>query len=318
MTEIILQKMEETSDQLKMQEDYYQSILNILDDSHLEKEELQQLQQASLNILKDFEEERERLEQTHRAVINILDDIEAAYQKEKQEKIILEITLKENKELDAFCYSVSHDLQAPLRAISGFAQIVVEDYSKQLDSEGQRYLRLIQENSYLMSQLIRDLLEFSHLGRQEINLTAINMDHLAKEVYEDLKSQTPDRTILFKLNFLPEAFGDLSMIRQVFVNLLSNALKFTEHREVTVIEMGYRQEGKEGVYYIKDNGVGFDMRYVDKLFGVFQRLHSVEEFKGTGIGLALVNRIITRHKGRTWAEGTVNQGACFYFTLYRS
>lgn len=286
-----LPQIEETVGLSDEQADYYRAVLNILEDFNLEKENAHRLQSAMLNILDDVETERQRVEQSKR-------QLEAA-----------------NKELEAFAYSVSHDLQAPLRAINGFSQIVVDDYSAKVDAEGQRYLKLIQDNANLMGHLIRDLLSFSRLGRQQMAKAEIDMEKLAKEVYEDLKAQLPDRQVQFTLGPLPPAMGDLSMVRQVFVNLFSNALKFTSIREVAVIEVGYRREGDEGIYYVKDNGAGFDMRYVDKLFGVFQRLHTVEEFEGTGIGLALVKRIVTRHGGRIWAEGVVNQGACFSFTL---
>ncbi len=220
-----------------------------------------------------------------------------------------------NKELEAFAYSVSHDLQAPLRAISGFSQIIVEDHSSQLNDEIRRYLKLIQDNSHLMGRLIQDLLAFSRLGRQRIIKSKIRMEKLVQEVFDGLITQVSDRKIDFQLSSLPDAVGDPSMIRQVFVNLLSNALKFTKYLEVARIEVGYRLEKDEIIYYVKDNGAGFDRKYVDQLFRVFQRLHTTQEFEGTGIGLALVKRIIVRHHGRIWAEGNTNQGACFSFTI---
>lgn len=273
---------------------------------------LDEYNKALLNILEDFNVEKERSMDFQAALMNILEDVELQRQKTEEAKLLLEAA---NKELEAFSYSVSHDLQAPLRAINGFSQIIVEDYGSSLDSEGQRYLKLIQENSRFMGQLIQDLLSFSRLGRREISMDEINMEQLAKEVFENLLEQNPGRKVQFNLDHLPIAWGDPSMIRQVFTNLLSNALKFTRNCEIAKIDVGYRKEGKEVIYFIKDNGAGFDMRYVDKLFGVFQRLHTTEEFEGTGIGLALVKRIITRHGGRVWGEGAINQGACFYFTL---
>jgi len=233
-------------------------------------------------------------------------------QRVEEAKRLLEIA---NKELEAFSYSVSHDLQAPLRAINGFAQALTEDYSSKLDAEGLRFLNLIKENSHFMGLLIQDLLAFSRLGRQQMIRTKIDMEELVKTVYEELRVQSPDRVVQLNLDSLPYALGDPSMMRQVIVNLLTNALKFTRHRKEAIIEVGYRQIGKEGVYYVKDNGAGFDMKYVDKLFRVFERLHTIEEFEGTGIGLALVKRIINRHGGRVRAEGAIDQGACFYFTL---
>jgi PAS domain S-box-containing protein len=220
-----------------------------------------------------------------------------------------------NKELEAFSYSVSHDLRAPLRAIDGFSRVILEDYTDKLDDEGKRYLNIIESNTKKMGQLIDDLLVFSRLGRQEIRVSEMNMGKLAKAISEELKLAVPERKLKFTINTLIPAQGDQAMIRQVFVNLLSNAVKFTRPKENSVIEVGGANEGDENIYFVKDNGVGFDMQYVNKLFGVFQRLHSAEEFEGTGVGLAIVQRIIHRHGGRVWAEGRVNEGATFYFSL---
>jgi two-component system sensor kinase len=222
-----------------------------------------------------------------------------------------------NKELEAFSYSVSHDLRAPLRAIDGFSRVILEDYTDKLDDEGKRYLNIIGSNTKKMGQLIDDLLVFSRLGRQEIRVSEMDMGELAKAVSDELKLIIPERKIHFTIKPLSPIHGDQAMIRQVFVNLLSNAVKFTRPKENATIEVGGEREGNENIYYVKDNGVGFDMQYVNKLFGVFQRLHSSEEFEGTGVGLAIVQRIIHRHGGRVWAEGKVGEGATFYFTLPR-
>jgi PAS domain S-box-containing protein len=222
-----------------------------------------------------------------------------------------------NKELEAFSYSVSHDLRAPLRAIDGFSRVILEDYTDKLDDEGKRYLNIIESNTKKMGQLIDDLLAFSRLGRQEIRVSEMDMRKLAKSVSEELKLAVPERKLNITINTLIPAQGDQAMVRQVFVNLLSNAVKFTRPRDTAFIEINGSGEGNENVYSVKDNGVGFDMQYVNKLFGVFQRLHSSEEFEGTGVGLAIVQRIIHRHGGRVWAEGKVNEGATFYFTLPR-
>jgi two-component system sensor kinase len=200
-----------------------------------------------------------------------------------------------------------------LRAVSGFAQAVVEDYAPRLDNEGKRYLGLIQENAHKMGKLIDDLLTFSRLGRQHIKYSNINMDNLARTVFAELAGQISNSRI--EVRKPPPARGDEAMIRQVLANLLGNAVKFTRNRQDPLIEFGYLPDVKGGAYYVRDNGVGFDMKYVDKLFGVFQRLHSASEFEGTGVGLALVHRIITRHGGDIWAEGRVDEGATFYFTL---
>jgi len=245
---------------------------------------------------------------------------EAALQKAHDE---LEIRVAErtaelkaaNKELEAFSYSVSHDLRTPLRAIDGFSQILLEDYPDKLDREGRRVLDVIRDNTGRMGKLIDDLLTFSRLGRKGMEKKEINMEKLAKDVFEQLKDTAAQRKLKMKINALPPARGDESLIREVLQNLLSNAIKFTKDEDTSLIEVGGKVEDKENIYYVKDNGVGFDMKYVDKLFGVFQRLHSQEDFKGTGVGLAIVQRIIHRHGGRVWAKGKVNKGATFYFTL---
>ncbi|MGB9716023.1 MAG: PAS domain S-box protein [Thermodesulfovibrionales bacterium] len=220
-----------------------------------------------------------------------------------------------NRELESFSYAVSHDLRAPIRAIDGFSSIVLEDYSEKLDDEGKHLLTVIKENVKKMDRLINALLTLSRIGRKDIELMEIDMANLAKEVFDEVKLLVPDREIQLNINSLPYASGDPAMIRQVFFNLISNAIKFTKTRDVAVIEIDGREEQGEYIYSIKDNGAGFDMQFADKLFGAFQRLHTDKEFEGTGIGLATVQRIIHRHGGRVWAEGEVNQGATFYFSL---
>ena len=224
--------------------------------------------------------------------------------------------VESNKELEAFSYSVSHDLRAPLRAVDGFSRMVLADYAPKLDEEGRRMLGVIRGEAQRMGRLIDDLLAFSRLGRQSIEATGIEMEALARSVFDELAAQEPNDRVRLDLRPLPPARGSEAMIRQVWVNLIGNAIKFTKERELAEIEIGTWDGGNSGrIYYIKDNGIGFDMRYADKLFGVFQRLHSQEEFPGTGVGLALVQRIVKRHGGRVWAEGQVGQGATFYFTL---
>jgi PAS domain S-box-containing protein len=219
-------------------------------------------------------------------------------------------------ELDAFSYSVSHDLRAPLRAVDGFSRILADDFAERLDDEGRRILGVIRGETQRMGQLIDDLLTFSRLGRQQIEEEQIDMRQLAQSVFDALAEHGPGQHLRLDLRDLPSARGTKSMIRQVWVNLIGNAIKFTREREVGEIEIGALPgEGGWPVYYVKDNGAGFDMRYVDKLFGVFQRLHTQQEFAGTGVGLALVQRIVQRHGGRIWAEAQVRQGATFYFTL---
>ena len=231
-----------------------------------------------------------------------------------------------NKELEAFSYSVSHDLRAPLRAIDGFARILTEDYQDRLDADGRRVLGVISNETHRMGQLVDDLLSFSRLGRQKMKSSDINMAALVKAVFDEQTAGASKRTLQLDLKPLPSAQGDRSMIRVVLTNLLSNAIKFTKDRDPALIEFGFTEKWCNGgadsiedsltpAFFVRDNGVGFDMKYAHKLFGVFQRLHSEDKFEGTGVGLALVQRIIHRHGGRVWAEAKVNEGATFYFSL---
>jgi light-regulated signal transduction histidine kinase (bacteriophytochrome) len=221
------------------------------------------------------------------------------------------------KELETFSYSVSHDLRTPLVVIGGFSRVLLEKYSNHLDAKGQRFLSIIHSNTDKMLQLIDDLLTFSRSEHQQMKLSDINMGELAKAVFEELKSIIPEQTLRLDIKTLLSAHGDRSMIRQVFVNLLSNAIKFTRPKGAGVIQIDCMGKENQNIYCVKDNGVGFDMRYANELFGVFQRHHTVDEFEGTGVGLAIVQRIIQRHGGEVWAEGEVGKGATFYFTLPR-
>jgi signal transduction histidine kinase len=221
-----------------------------------------------------------------------------------------------NKELEAFSYSVSHDLRAPVRAINGFARMVLESHAPDLSPEAQRYLHLVRENALRMGQMIEGLLTFSRLGRQPLRKRPVSLTALVGEVLADLQDELADQQAEITLDDLPVTQGDPILLRQVFANLLSNAFKFTRGREVKRIHVGCQTWAQgEAIYFVKDNGAGFDMRYVDKLFGVFQRLHHADDFEGTGVGLALAQRIIERHGGRIWAEAEEGQGATFYFTL---
>ena len=228
----------------------------------------------------------------------------------------IEQALREtNAELESFSYSVSHDLRAPLRAIHGFARILLEDHGPQLDAEAKRLLTVIDENTRRMGQLIDDLLAFSRLGRKELETARVDMADLFRTVADEVRRAAGDRPLDITIGALPAARGDRDMLRQAVTNLLDNAAKFTRQRTPARIEVGHRTDNGEGVYYVKDNGAGFDQRYAGKLFGVFQRLHRAEEFEGTGVGLAIVQRIVLRHGGRVWAEGQVDGGATFYLTL---
>ena len=220
-----------------------------------------------------------------------------------------------NKELESFSYSVSHDLRSPLRAIDGFARMLAEDHGAALAPDAQRQLGVIRANAARMGQLIDDLLAFSRLGRKALEAAPVDLAELARTVAEELRREVADRPIEVAIESVPPARGDRSLLRQVLINLLANAFKFTRGRTPARITFGARRDHGETVYYVRDNGVGFDMAYAAKLFGVFQRLHRAEEFEGTGVGLALVQRIVRRHGGRVWAEARVDEGASFYFTL---
>lgn len=220
-----------------------------------------------------------------------------------------------NKELESFSYSVSHDLRAPVRAIHSYMNIFMEDYGHQFDDEGKRLLNVVLKNGKKMGFLIDDLLSFSQLGRKELIKTSFSMNELVTGVWNDLYKQDETRHVEFILNPLPDIQAERATLQQVWVNLISNALKYTKNNKQTVIEISGERKGEEVIYSVKDNGSGFDMTFYDKLFGVFQRLHSQEEFEGTGVGLAIVERIISKHGGKIWAEGKVDEGAVFYFSL---
>ncbi len=219
------------------------------------------------------------------------------------------------REMETFSYSISHDLKAPLRAITGFSNILMEDHTGGLSKEGNRILNIIHTNVIHMGDLIEDILIYSRAGREPLKKTTTNLHKLTEEILAKTLQESPERKIEIKVLPLPSCMCDRGRMNQVMTNLLGNAVKFTAKNEVAKIEIGCIEDNGKTVYYIRDNGVGFDMKYADKMFGLFQRLHSPKEFEGTGVGLAIVQRLVQRHGGRIWAEGTVNNGATFYFTL---
>lgn len=252
---------------------------------------------------------QQELAETNREVVALTLELEKRVEQRTAE---LEAA---NKELEAFSYSISHDLRAPLRQIDGFSQLLLKGYMDLLPDRGQDFLRRVSERARFMGQLIDDLLSFSRMSRQHLNKRPVKLDLIVREVLEELSREREGRNVEIDLKPLPDCLGDASLLRQVYVNLLSNAFKFTRQKEKAVIEIGCLAVDPELVCYVRDNGAGFDMRYAQKLFGVFQRLHSPSEFEGTGVGLSIVRRIITRHGGRIWAEAEPDNGAAFYFTL---
>jgi signal transduction histidine kinase len=255
------------------------------------------------NLIKDKEKEK-------RAAELIITNKELDFQSNEKEKQVAA-----NKELEAFSYSVSHDLRAPLRHIGGFIDLLIKNSSTQLDASGLRYLNIISESAQEMGDLIDALLTFSRLSRTEMQRTKINSKNMVALVLKTFENEMPGRKIEIITSNLPDIMGDETLIHQVWINLISNAFKYTRNKEITRIDIGGIVQHENIVFHVKDNGAGFDMKYADKLFGVFQRLHKAKDFEGIGIGLANVNRIIMRHGGKCWAESEVDKGATFFFSL---
>lgn len=220
-----------------------------------------------------------------------------------------------NKELETFTYSVAHDLRAPLRHITGFSGILLEEFSSSLNPQAQTYLQRIQDGTRKMGRLVDELLSLARVGRQEPNMQPAGLNSIVKEVIDMLQPEIEGRQVEWRIGELPFVECDPTLLKQVFQNLISNAIKYSRPRALAVIEIGQTRENEQTAIFVRDNGVGFSMKYADKLFGVFQRLHRSEDFEGTGVGLATVQRIIKKHQGRVWAEAELDRGATFYFTL---
>lgn len=308
---------------------YSAAIVDVRDDPAQEHGRQQDLHKALLNLLEDADEEKTRSTQTRRATLNILEDFEgekkkveaanAELRREIVERTRVERDLAYAKaaaeavssELEAFSYSVAHDLRAPLRSIDGFSQALLEDCEAELGAEGKRYLNHVCEAAQQMGQLIDALLSLSRVTRAELRREQVDVSGLARTVFTRLQALEPERAVVLAVEEGLTVDADARLVEVVLTNLLGNAWKFTGGRAEARIELGRRA----GVLFIRDNGAGFDAAYADKLFGVFQRLHSHDEFEGTGIGLATVQRIVRRHGGEVWAEGAVNGGATFHFTF---
>jgi len=250
-----------------------------------------------------------------RGAVHVLVDIT---ERKEAEKALAQRTAKLeeiNKELESFSYSISHDLRAPLRAIDGYARMLLKKHGHEFDEDSMRKFNVIRSNSQMMGKLIDDILTLSRLGRAKMSIANLEVEGIIKDVWTELQTINPERNMTLTIQSMPTAYGDRTLLKQVYANLLSNAVKFTKYKNPAEIEAGGYTDGDDHVYYIKDNGVGFDMAYYDKLFGIFQRLHNDPDFEGTGVGLAIIQRVIHMHGGKVWAEGKVEEGATFYFSL---
>jgi light-regulated signal transduction histidine kinase (bacteriophytochrome) len=297
--------------------DYARALLNILEDSAAERGRLYETHRAVLNILEDSADEKITLEQTKRAVLNILEDLavlnETLDRRVKHRTALLQ---EANRELEAFSYSVSHDLRAPLRAVEGFAKILLRDYTgKALDEKAADYMNRMSLASQRMGILIEDLLTLSRITRQDLKRQRVSLSELAMAALAEFARQDPERAVDRRVEGGLIADADPRLMQVVLNNLLGNAWKFTARRHPAIITFGMLPGSGSAVYFVRDNGAGFDMAYADQLFLPFQRLHRAEEFEGTGIGLATVQRVIRRHGGRIWGVGAEGGGATFYFTL---
>lgn len=305
------------------------AVLNILEDAASEKAQIEATQKAVLNILEDTSSERKRLDDTQRAILNILDDFDSKnneierVNREMAAEIAVrrqaeEALMANNKELEAFSYSVAHDLRSPLRSIDGFSQALFEDYEDKFDAAGKNYITRIRAATQRMALLIDELLKLARISRSEMHFETLDLSAMARSIVAGLEEAEPQRPFQC---IIPDGImvqGDARSLRSALENLLANAWKFTAKKDRALIEVGMSRENGRAVYFVRDNGAGFDMTYASKLFGVFQRLHSDAEFPGIGIGLAIVQRVVLRHGGRVSAHGVTGEGATFSFTLHET
>jgi light-regulated signal transduction histidine kinase (bacteriophytochrome) len=308
----ILNILEDSMEEARHLNEARRAIMNILDDDVDEKLQLRNTQRATLNILDDFDSERKKVEYVNAELRREIAERQRAEGALRQANTAIEAA---NRELDAFSYSVAHDLRAPLRSIDGFSQALLEDCAADLPAEGVAYLGHVRESAQHMAQLIDDLLSLSRVSRVELHRAPIDLAAIARVVFARLQRDHPDRRVELVIPTKIGVVGDARLLELALENLLGNAWKFTRERTLAHIEFGETSQDSRTVYFVRDDGAGFDMNFVGKLFAVFQRLHTVREFEGTGVGLANVERVIHRHGGRIWADGAVGRGATFYFTL---
>jgi light-regulated signal transduction histidine kinase (bacteriophytochrome) len=316
----ILNILEDSADEQLRLSSVQRAVVNVLEDVAGEQTRLEATQKAILNILDDSAEEKAHLAETQRAVLNILDDFAIEKTKVEQVNAALQqanaVAEAANQELEAFSYSVAHDLRAPLRSIDGFSAALLEDFGDKLDAEGKTYLGYVRESAQLMGKLIDDLLSLSRVTRAELRRSPIDLASIARTVLAAQQRDQPDRTVELVIGEEMPAVGDANLLRIVLENLLGNAWKFTRKCSRARIEFAQMAQAGRTVYFVRDNGAGFDMKYAEKLFGAFQRLHAAADFPGTGVGLATVQRIVHRHRGKVWAQGAEGGGgATFSFTL---
>lgn len=278
--------------------------------------EMRQSDQPGMGLEIFFNGQRHFITADRLQILNLLlSTYEAAIQRNKELEHVNKELAAANKELEAFTYSVSHDLRSPVRHINGFCKLILDDHSETFPPAARHLFDHVSKAGRRLNELIDDLLNLSRLSRQPVSRQPVSLSSLVREVFEDLHPEREGRQIDLRLGSLPNCAGDFSLLKQVFINLLSNAIKFTRQRSPAVIEVDAREDGDELICFVRDNGAGFNMAHAERLFGVFQRLHSAEDFEGTGIGLSIVQRIIAKHGGRLWAEAEEGRGATFYFTL---
>ncbi len=303
-------------------EDTQRAVLNILEDADIEKSRIERTQRATFNILEDFNAEKLRLEDTQRALINILDDLNYSSEELRKAHDVLEVRVKErtaelarsNAELEQFAYIASHDLQEPLRMVSSYVQLLGRRYKGKLDRDADEFIAFASEGALRMQRLINDLLAFSRVGTRGKNFEAVSLETVLAQALENLQLATKEKKAAVTHDLLPMVFGDSGQLTQVFQNLIDNAIKF-RGEELPMVHISARLEGSDCVCSVKDNGIGIAPEFINRLFLLFQRLHTRKDYPGTGLGLAICKRIIERHGGKIWVESIPGEGSTFYFRI---